>query len=96
MPLDWDDGMLSGGGLHDGLAELGWEGVGGDGKTTLGGSCVGILGRPGNGDRKGWWDGEAIRRHDSKISLRLVIASTCEMLVGGGAPVSALVTTWRP
>jgi hypothetical protein len=33
-----------GGGLQAGLAEIGWAGVGGDGNTTLGGSCVG---RPG-------------------------------------------------
>ena len=33
-----------GGGLQAGLAEIGRAGVGGDGNTTLGGSCVGTLG----------------------------------------------------
>jgi hypothetical protein len=36
------DGL--GGGLHDGLDATGWAGVGGEGDTTLGGSCVGTLG----------------------------------------------------
>ena len=34
-----------GGGLHDGLDEIGWAGVNGEGDTTLGGSCVGTLGQ---------------------------------------------------
>ncbi len=41
------DGL--GGGLHAGLDKIGWAGVGGEGDTTLGGSCVGTLGRPGIG-----------------------------------------------
>ena len=32
------------GGLQDELGTIGWAGVGGEGATTLGGSCVGTLG----------------------------------------------------
>ena len=85
------DGM--GGGLHDGLATIWRAGVGGEGDTTLGGSCVGTLGRPGIGIRGGWKEGGARSRHDSKMSRRLVMASTWEMLVGGAAPVIAPATT---
>jgi hypothetical protein len=81
-----------GGGLQAGLAEIGRADVGGDGGTTLGGSCVGTLGRPGIGSRDGWSEGGASRRHDSKMSHRLVMASTWEMLVGGSAPVRASAT----
>jgi hypothetical protein len=82
-----------GGGLHSWLATNGWAGVDGDGDTTLGGSCVGTLGRPGIGSRGGWKEEGASSRHDSKMSRRLVMASTWEMLVGGDAPVRALATT---
>ena len=82
-----------GGGLHGGVATNGWAGVDGDGNTTLGGSCVGTLGRPGIGIRGGWKEGGARSRHDSKMSRRLVMASTWEMLVGGDAPVRAPATT---
>ena len=82
-----------GGGLHDGLATNGWAGVDGDGDTTLGGSCVGTLGRPGIGIRGGWKEGGARSRHDSKMSRRLVMASTWEMLEGGDAPVIAPATS---
>ncbi len=41
------DGL--GSGLQDGLDTIGWAGVSGEGATTLGGSCVGTLGRPGIG-----------------------------------------------
>ncbi len=82
-----------GGGLHCGLATNGWAGVDGDGDTTHGGSCVGTLGRPGIGIRCGWKEGGASSRHDSKMSRRLVMASTWEMLVGGNAPVRAPATT---
>ncbi len=85
------DGL--GGGLHDGLATIGWAGVGGEGDTTLGGSCVGTLGQPGIGIRGGWKEGGASSRHDSKMSCRLVTALTWEMLVGGAAPVIAPATT---
>ena len=82
-----------GGGLHGGVAMNGWASVDGDGTTTLGGSCVGTLGRPGIGIRGGWKEGGASSRHDSKMSRRLVMASTWEMLVGGVAPVRAPATT---
>ena len=82
-----------GGGLQAGLAEIGWAGVGGDNNTTLGGSCVGTLGRPGIGSQGGRRERHASRGHDSKMSCRLVMALTLEMLVGGGAPVRAPATT---
>ena len=85
------DGL--GSGLQDGLDTIGWAGVGGEGNTTLAGSCVGTLRRPGIGIRGGWQEGGTNSRHDSKMSRRLVMASTWEMLVGGDAPVSALATT---
>ena len=53
-----------GGRLQAGLAEIGWAGVSGDGNTTLGGSCVGTLGRPGIGSQGGQKEGGANRRHD--------------------------------
>ena len=82
-----------GGGLHDGLATIWRAGVIGEGETTLGGSCGGILGRPGIGIRGGWKEGGASSRHDSKMSRRVVMASTWEMLEGGDAPVMAPATT---
>jgi hypothetical protein len=82
-----------GGGLHDGLAATGRAGVGGEGDTTLGGSCMGTLGRPGIGIRGGWKEGGVSSRHDSKMSRRLAMALTWEMLVGGAAPVIAPATT---
>jgi len=82
-----------GGGLPDGLATNWRAGVDGEGDTTLGGSCVGTLGRPGIGIRVGWKEGGASSRHESKMSRRVVMASTWEMLVGGDAPVRAPVTT---
>ena len=82
-----------GGGLHDGLATNWRAGVDGEGNTTLGDSCVGTLGRPGIGIRGGWKEGGASSRHNSKMSQRLVMASTWEMLVGGDAPVRAPATT---
>ncbi len=88
------DGL--GGGLHDGLATIGRAGVGSEGNTTLGGSCVGTLGRPGIRIQGGWKEGGASSRHDSKMSCRLAMASTWEMLVGGAAPVIAPATTRRP
>ena len=82
-----------GGGLQSGLAEVVLGGVGGEGDTTLGGSCVGTLGCPGIGGRRGQKDGGASSRHDSNMSRRLAMASTWEMLVGGAAPVRAPATT---
>ena len=82
-----------GGGLHDGLATIWQAGVLGEGETTLGGSCGGILGRPGIGIRGGWKEGGASSCHNSKMSRRVVIASTWEMLAGSDAPVMAPATT---
>ncbi len=82
-----------GGRLQAGLAELGWAGVGGDGNTTFGGSCVGTLGRPGIGHQGGQREGGASRRHDSKMSHRLVMALTWEMFVEDGIPVRAPANT---
>lgn len=82
-----------GGGLHDGLVTIWRAGVLGEGETTLGGSCGGTLGRPGIGIRGGWKEGGASSRHDSKMSRRVVMASTWEMLAGGNAPVMAPATT---
>ena len=82
-----------GGGLQAVLAETGRGGVSGEGDTTLGGSCVGTLGRPGIGIRGGRKDGGDSSRQDSKMSQRLKMASTWEMLVGGTAPVRAPTTT---
>jgi len=82
-----------GGGLHCGLDEIELAGVDGEGDTTLGGSCVGTLGRPGIEIQGGWKDGGTSRRHELKMSRRLVLASTWEMRVGGDAPVSALATS---
>ncbi len=82
-----------GSGLHSGLAEVVLGGVRGEGDTTLGGSCVGTLGRPGIGIRGGRKDGGASSCHDSTMSRRLAMASTWEMLVGSAAPVRAPATT---
>jgi len=59
------DGL--GGGLQDGQDTIGRTGVGGEGDTTLGGSCVDTLGRPGIGIQGGWKEEGASGRHDSKI-----------------------------
>ena len=82
-----------GGGLQSGLAEVVLGSVGGEGDTTLGGSCVGTLGCPGIRIRGGQKDGGASSRYDSNMSQRLAMASTWEMLVGGAAPVRAPATT---
>jgi hypothetical protein len=82
-----------GSGRHGWLATNWWAGVDGDGDTTLGGSGVGTLEWPGIGIRGGWKEGGASSHHDSKLSRRLVMALTWEMLVGGDAPVRAPVTT---
>ena len=82
-----------GGGLQAGLAEAGWASVDDEGATTLGGSCVSTLGQPSIGIQGGRKDGGASSCHDSKMSLRLEMALTWEMLVGDAAPVRALATT---
>ena len=82
-----------GGGLQAETGNRGQPGVGGAGKHTLGGSWGGMLGRAGSGERIGRKAGGAVRRQDSKISRRLAIASTREILVGDAAPASAPATT---
>ena len=82
-----------GGGLPGGLATIWRAGVDGEGDTTLGGSCGGTLGRPGIGIQVGWKEGGASSRDDSKMSRRVVMASTWEMLEGGNAPIMAPATT---
>ncbi len=82
-----------GGGLQSGPVEVVLGSVGGEGDTTLGGSCVGTLGCPGIGIRGGRKDGGASSCHNLNMSRRLAMASTWEMLVGGAAPVRAPATT---
>ncbi len=73
------------------VAALGEKGVatlGSSWKATLG--CLGARKWP-------WFVGGGPRlRHDSNRSRRLAIASTWEMLVGGGASLRVLDMTWRP
>jgi hypothetical protein len=85
-----------GGGLQAETRDRGQPGVGGAGKHTLGCSWGVTLGRAGSGECVGRKASGAVRRHDSKISLRMAIASTWEILVEGAAPASAPATTCRP
>jgi hypothetical protein len=82
-----------GGGLQAETVNRGQPGVGGTGKHTLGGSWGGMLGRAGSGKHVGRKAGGPVRRHDSKMSQRLAIVSTWEILVGGAAPARAPATT---
>ncbi len=82
-----------GGGLQAETGNRGWPGVGGACEHTLGGSWGGTLGWTGSGEHMGRKASGAVRCHDSKISQRLAIPPTREILVGGAAPASALVTT---
>jgi hypothetical protein len=82
-----------GGGLQEATDNRVQPGVGGNGKHTLGGSWGGTIGWPGSGERMGRKASDAVRCHDSKMSQRLAIASTWEILVGGVAPASAPATT---
>jgi hypothetical protein len=82
-----------GGGLQAETGNRGQPGVGGTGKLTLGGSWGGTLGWAGSRERVGRKAGGAVRHHDSKISRRLAIAFTREILVGGAAPASTPLTT---
>ncbi len=82
-----------GGGLQAGIDDIRWSRGGGGEEATLGGSCVGTLGRPCTGIQVGWKDRGASRRHDSKMSRRLVMASIWEILVGSAAPERAPATT---
>ena len=82
-----------GGGLQAETGNHGQPRVGGAGKHTLGGSWGGTLGWTGSGEHVGRKAGGMVRHQDSKISLRLAIASTREILVGGATPASAPATT---
>jgi hypothetical protein len=82
-----------GGGLQAETGNRGQLGVGGASEHTLGGSWGGVLGRAGSGECVGRKAGGAVRCQDSKMSQRLAIASTREILVGGAAPASAPATT---
>ncbi len=82
-----------GGGLQAETGNQGGLGLGGAGKHTLGGSWGGTLGWTGSGEHVGRKAGGGVRRQDSKISRRLAIASTREILVGDAAPASAPATT---
>ncbi len=81
-----------GGGVQEGIGDPRGLGVGSGREITLGASCVGTLGWPGVGVQVGRQANGAGRRHDSKISQRLAMAST-QILVGGAAPVRAPATT---
>ncbi len=81
-------------GLQEGSGNCRRPGVGGDSEITLGGSWGGMLGWAGSGERVGRKAGGTLRRHDSKISQRFAIASTGEILMGGGdASARAPATT---
>ncbi len=67
--------------------------MGEKGEATLGGSWMDTLGRLGSRMRPWPDEGGPIRRRDSNRSRRLVMASTWEMDVGGGALVRALNIT---
>jgi hypothetical protein len=82
-----------GGGLQEGTSNRGRPGVGGNGKHTLRSSWGSMLGWAGSGKHMGGKASGALRHHDSKISQRLVIATTWEILVGGAAPVRAPAPT---
>ena len=64
--------------------------------TPLGAMWLCTLGSPWDGPADGRRFGGTKRRHDSKICQRLAMFSTWEMLVGGGAPVSAPATCCNP
>jgi hypothetical protein len=83
-------GVLVGAGVQEG------EGVAGRGTAPLGAMWLCTLRSPWDGPADGRRFGGAKRHHDSKISQRLAMASTWEMLVGGGAPVSAPATCCNP
>ncbi len=83
-----------GGGVQAGAGERMLEG--GEGLATLGGSRLGTLGCPGDRMRAWLGGGGSRRRHASKRSCRLAMASTWVMVEGGGASLRALDMTWRP
>ena len=67
-----------------------------DGEATLGSASSGTLGRAGEGMRARMLGGGLKRRHDSKRSRRLAMASCWVMVVGSGASLRELAMVWRP
>ncbi len=82
-----------GGELQAETGDRGQPRVASAGEHTLEGSWGGTLGQAGSGECMGRKAGGVVRRHDSKISQRLAIGSTWEILVGGATPASATATT---
>ncbi len=82
-----------GGGLQEGTGNRGRLGLGSNGEITLGGSLGSMLGWPGNGVCVGRQASGVRRCQDSKMSQRLAIASTWEILVGDTTPARAPGTT---
>ncbi len=80
-------------GLQEGTGNCGRPGVGSGGKITFEGSWGGTLGWPGNRVCVGRKAGGVGRCQDLKMSQRLAIASTWEILVRGTAPARAPATT---
>ena len=66
------------------------------GVATLGRAWSGTLGMPGTGMRDCFVVDGIKRRQDSKISRRLVMASSWEIVVGSGESLRAPEMTWRP
>jgi hypothetical protein len=69
---------------------------GATGVVTLGRAWSGTLGMPGTGMRDCPVGDGIKRRHDSKISRRLVMASSWEIVVGSEESLRAPEMTWRP
>ena len=79
------------------MAEAGGMGVqADDGVATLGSALSGTLGHAGEGMRARMLGGGLRRRHDSKRSRRLAMASCWVMVVGSGASLRELAMVWRP
>jgi hypothetical protein len=87
----WMAEARTGGGVQAGDGERVREG--GKGLATLGGSRLGTLGRPGDRMRAWVGGGGPRRRHASKRSRRLEMASIWVMVGGGGASLRALDMT---
>ena len=69
---------------------------GATGVATLGRAWSGTLGMPGMGMRD-CLVGDRIKKHqDPKISRRLVMASSWEIVVGSGESLRGPEMTWRP
>ena len=91
VEMFWMAEARIGGGVQAGAGKRKLEG--GEGLATLGGSRLSTLGCP--GDRMQAWLGGSgsRRRHTSKRSHRLAMASTWVMVEGSGASLRALDIT---